>query len=277
MELAGGSFIFLAFVVLLILGVAYGYYSRRGDITARQDREGNVNVGSDRSVGVADWGRGSSTSRHRRTRMTPIEARTAAALGGPSAVRARATGNVQLVAPVDPARDHTVGPADAPVTLVEYGEYECGYCKEADLVVEQVLRAHPDTVRLAFRHFPQSSIHPHAVEAAVAAEAAGRQGRFWELHAALARSKKALEPGVVRDLAARAGLDLERFEADLGDPALRARIRQDLRTGAESGVNGTPSLFVNGVRYDDEVDEAELGAAIERAAAAASRASIRST
>lgn len=264
MDVADGSFILVGVVVALIVAVAYGYYSRRGDIGARRDRLGNVNVGKDVSADVSTWGRGSASSAHRRRRTIPAEQRPAAAIGAP-AVRARATGAIGLAAPVDLARDHVDGPEDGAVTLVEYGEYECRYCKEADEVVERVRAAHPDAVRLVFRHFPQAAIHPNALDAAVAAEAAGRQGRFWELHRALARTKKPLEEDVVLDLARRQGIDLERFADDLADPALRARVEEDLRSGVASGVNGTPSFFLDGVRYDGDVEEAELEAAIARA------------
>ena len=263
MDLADGSLVFLGFVVALIVAIAYSYYSRRGPINARRDRLGNVNVGKDVSTDVRTWGRGSASTAGRRRRMTPVEQRTAEAIGTP-AVRARATGAIQLAADVDPARDHVEGPADAPVTLVEYGEHECRYCKEADEVVARLRAAHPDAVRLVFRHFPQASVHPNAIDAAVAAEAAARQGRFWELHRALARTKKPLEEDVVLDLARREGLDLEQFAQDLADPALRARVDEDLRSGVASGVNGTPTFFLNGVRYDDEVEEAQLEAAVAR-------------
>jgi len=277
---AGGSLIFLAFLIVFILAVAYGYYSRKGDITARQDRTGNVNVGKDVQSDVRAWGRGSSTSHtRRRRRMTPVEERTAEVLGE-ATWRGRIGENVQLVAPVDPDRDHVRGPQEAPVTLVEYGEYECRYCKEADAVVARAQERLGDDVRLAFRHFPQHAVHPNAFAASVAAEAAGRQGRFWELHAALARTKKPLERDVVLGLAHKVeGLDLDRFSADLEDPELRARVEDDLRTGLESGVNGTPTFFLNNVRYDDDVeDEEELVRALEAArdVAASSTSSIRS-
>jgi protein-disulfide isomerase len=269
-ELSGGAFIFLAFLIVGFVAVAYAYYSKKGDVTARRDRNGLVNQGKDATVDVNTWGRGSDSSRRKR-RQTPLEARTAEALGDP-ALRARASGAVQLVAPVDPARDHITGPADAEVTLVEYGEYECRYCKEADLVVERLRERSDGAVRVVFRHFPQESVHAHALEAAVAAEAAGRQDRFWELHALMARSKKALEGDHIRQLAGKAGLDPERFAADQADPALRQRVLEDQRSGVESGVNGTPTFFLNNIRYDDEVDEAELRAAIERARAVAASA-----
>ena len=271
MDLAGGSLVFLAFVVALIVAVAYGYYARRGDIGARRDRLGNVNVGKDVSADVRIWGRGSATSAHRRRRTTSVEQRTAEAIG-PPAVRARATGATRLAAPVDPARDHVDGPAHAAVTLVEYGEYDCRYCREADEVVARLRAAHPDAVRLVFRHFPQTAVHPTALDAAVAAEAAGRQGRFWALHHALARTSKPLEEDVVLDLARRHGLDLERFATDLADPALRARVEEDLRSGVASGVNGTPTFFLDGVRYDGDVEASELEEAIARARDAAAGA-----
>jgi len=269
-DLAGGAFIFLAFLIVGFVAVAYAYYSRKGDITARRDRTGLVNQGKDATVDVSTWGRGSDSSRRRR-RQTPLEAKTADALGAPAA-RARASSNVQLVAPVDRDRDHVVGPDDAAVTLVEYGEYECRYCKEADQVVARLHERNADDVRVVFRHLPQESVHPRAFRAAVAAEAAARQGRFWELHTAMARSRRELSDEHLRQLAGRAGLDVERLMADLDDPELRERVASDQRSGIDSGANGTPTFFLNNVRYDDEVDEAELGAAIDRARAVAASA-----
>jgi protein-disulfide isomerase len=207
--------------------------------------------------------------------MTPLEERTAEAIdataedGRAPAWRARVGGAAQLVAPVDPGTDHVRGPADAEVTLVEYGEYECPYCAEAHVELAALEQRYGSALRLVFRHFPLRQTHARAFDASLAAEAAGRQGRFWELHDLLGRSRKDLSDERIRALAGKAGLDVERFDADRADPALRARVERDVESGLASGVNGTPTLFVNGVRYDDDFDQEELARAIDAARAAA--------
>jgi protein-disulfide isomerase len=151
-------------------------------------------------------------------------------------------------------RDHVLGPATAPVTLVEYGDYECPFCGAAHKSVEQVLQVMGNDLRFAFRHFPLSQIHPHAYQAAEAAEAAGAQGRFWELHDLMFENQDRLG---LRDLigyAGALGLDLERFVTDLRGHAHAGRLREDFLSGVRSGVNGTPTFFVNGLRHDGGYD-----------------------
>jgi protein-disulfide isomerase len=155
----------------------------------------------------------------------------------------------RLTVPVS-ERDHVLGPATAPVTLVEYGDYECPFCGAAHKSVEQVLQVMGNDLRFAFRHFPLSQIHPHAYQAAEAAEAAGAQGRFWELHDLMFENQDRLG---LRDLigyAGALGLDLERFVTDLRGHAHAGRLREDFLSGVRSGVNGTPTFFVNGLRHD---------------------------
>jgi protein-disulfide isomerase len=159
----------------------------------------------------------------------------------------------QLTAPVS-ERDHVLGPATAPVTLVEYGDYECPFCGAAHPIVKQVRQAMGDDLRFAYRHFPLSQIHPHAYQAAEAAEAAGAQGRFWEMHDLQFANQDRLG---VRDLIGYAGaldLDLERFVTDLRGHAYAGRLREDFLSGVRSGVNGTPTFFVNGKRHDGGYD-----------------------
>ena len=155
----------------------------------------------------------------------------------------------RLTVPVD-ERDHVLGPATAPVTLVEYGDYECPYCGAAHATVEQVRHVMGNDLRFVYRHFPLTQIHPHAYQAAEAAEAAGAQGRFWEMHDLLFQSQDRLG---LRDLIGYAGaldLDLERFVTDLRGQAHAGRLREDFLSGVRSGVNGTPTFFVNGTRHD---------------------------
>jgi protein-disulfide isomerase len=159
----------------------------------------------------------------------------------------------RLTVPVS-ERDHVLGPATAPVTLVEYGDYECPFCGAAHPILKQVRHVMGDDLRFAYRHFALSQIHPHAYQAAEAAEAAGAQGRFWEMHDLLFANQDRLG---LRDLIGYAGaldLDLERFVTDLRGHAYAGRLREDFLSGVRSGVNGTPTFFVNGMRHDGGYD-----------------------
>jgi protein-disulfide isomerase len=162
--------------------------------------------------------------------------------------------------------DHVLGPATAPVELVEYGDYECPYCGAAQPAVATVLRARSDDVRFAFRHFPLTQIHVHAGLAAEAAEAAGAQGRFWEMHDMLFANQQRLEPDDLLDYALTVGVDVERFANELESHVHAPRVREHFMSGIRSGVNGTPTFFVNGYRHNGGYSPAELLAAIDEAA-----------
>jgi protein-disulfide isomerase len=151
-------------------------------------------------------------------------------------------------------RDHTQGPADAPVTLVEYGDYQCPYCGQAYLIVKELQRRLGEQLRFVFRNFPLTTMHPHAELAAEAAEAAGVQGRFWEMHDTLYENQDHLDRADVLGLAQRLDLDFPRFASDIQHGVYAARVHEDFLSGVRSGVNGTPSFFINGVRYDDAWD-----------------------
>jgi len=159
----------------------------------------------------------------------------------------------RLVLPVD-GRDHVRGPADAPAALVEYGDFECPQCGLAHPITKEVQRRLGRKLRFAFRHFPLAEIHPHAQSAAEAAEAAGAQGRFWEMHDLLFRNQQALEDADLLRYADALGLDLPRFVSELADGTWESRVREDFMSGVRSGVNGTPTFFVNGVRHDGPWD-----------------------
>lgn len=146
--------------------------------------------------------------------------------------------------------DHIAGPDDAPVTLVEYGDYECPYCGMAHPVVKRAQRELGKQLRFVFRNFPLSEAHPHAQIAAQVAEAAGAQGRFWEMHDMIFEHQDALEVEDLLGYAASLGLDAKQIARDLEAGTYVKRVRDDFRSGVKSGVNGTPSFFVNGVRYD---------------------------
>jgi protein-disulfide isomerase len=168
--------------------------------------------------------------------------------------------------PVDPARDHVLGPAGAPVTLVEYGDYECPYCGAAHPAVRELARRMGDRVQVVFRHLPLPNRHPHALAAAEAAEAAAAQGRFWEMHDLLFAHQGDLEPDDLRGYARELGLDLERFNADLAGHRMRARVEEDLESAERSGARGTPAFFLNGEPYEGFYDAESLEDAAREAA-----------
>jgi formate-nitrite transporter family protein len=167
--------------------------------------------------------------------------------------------SADLSAAVD-AADHARGVSDG-TQLVVYGDFECPYTAAATREIDR-LRQSRAAFEVVFRYFPLRSIHPHAQAAAEAAEAAARQDRFWEMHDLLFRNQLRLEPEDLRRYAERIGLDLERFDSDFAAGAVRARIERDVETGIESGVDGTPSLFIDGRRYLGPRDADSLGDAL---------------
>jgi len=169
-----------------------------------------------------------------------------------------------LKPPVGP-KDHMQGPPDAPVTLVEYGDYECPYCGEAYPVVKALQERLGDQICFVFRNFPLAQAHPHAEEAAEAAEAAASQGKFWEMHDLLYENQDALEPEDLVKYARALRLELPRFVLEMREHVYKERVREDFRSGVRSGVNGTPTFFINGVRHDGPFDLRSLLGAIEEA------------
>jgi protein-disulfide isomerase len=168
-------------------------------------------------------------------------------------------------------RDHALGPSTAPVTLVEYGDFECPYTRRAQAVVASLRRRFGDRLRFVYRHVPLSQVHPHAERAAEAAEAAGAQGRFWEMSDRLFQDQHALGDYHLQRYASELGLDLGRFNRGLAEGWHIERVHEDLQAGLRAGVNGTPTFFINGVRHDGPADLMTLEAAIDRAAAQAGR------
>ena len=156
-----------------------------------------------------------------------------------------------LTVPVD-AQDHARGDADATVTLVEYGDYECPSCLATQPTVERLLDELPH-VRFVFRHFPLTSVHAHASQAAQAAEAAAAQGQFWPMHAALYKRPGGLELDDLDRLALRLGVEVYRFQSDLTGNKYTAKIKRDIDGGRASGVTGTPTFFLNGRRLPSDV------------------------
>jgi Na+/H+ antiporter NhaA len=175
---------------------------------------------------------------------------------------------IDLAYPVDPERDHIRGPAEAPVTVLEYGDFECPYCGRAEPAVRELLAGFGD-VRYVWRHLPLTDVHPHASAAAEAAEAAAAQGAFWELHDLLLDHQNALLDSDLIGYAEDLGLDVERFEADLGARAGAAHIAEDVDSADLSGVSGTPTFFINGRRHHGAYDLATLSAEVRAARARA--------
>ncbi len=179
-----------------------------------------------------------------------------------SKARAAAT----LTLPVG-ERDHTLGPIHAPITLVEYGDYECPYCGRAYPIVKEVRRRLGAQLRFVFRNFPLRESHPHAQHAAESAEAAGAQGKFWDMHDRLFERQFALDDEYLREYARDLRLDVERLRRELAARTYEPRVQEDFRSGVTSGVNGTPTFFINGARHDGPWDVEPLVAALERVVA----------
>jgi protein-disulfide isomerase len=163
----------------------------------------------------------------------------------------------QLAVPIS-GRDHVLGSPTAPATLLEYGDYQCPFCGAAHPSVKQVLQRLGEDVLFAFRHFPLTQIHPYAQQAAEAAEAAAAQGRFWEMHDMLFTHQDRLTLPDLVEYAETLGLDVEQFTSDLETGAHAGRVREDFLSGVRSGVNGTPTFFVNGIRHNGGYDPESL-------------------
>jgi protein-disulfide isomerase len=162
-------------------------------------------------------------------------------------------------------RDHVQGPANAQVTLVEYGDYECPYCRAAVPIVQELQQLLGEQLRYVFRHFPLTGSHPHAQQAAEAAEAAAVQGRFFEMHAALFENQEALGEDHLVRYAADLGLDSARIRRELAAHAYAGRVREDFESGLAGGVRGTPTFYLDDVRYDGIVGMRQFLAAIQQA------------
>ena len=160
-------------------------------------------------------------------------------------------------------RDHIIGPEHAAITLVEYGDFQCPYCREAYPIVKQLRDQLGARLRFAFRNFPLTRIHPQAEHAAEAAEAAAAQGAFWPMHDRLFERQFALEDENLVEYATELGLDADRLAGELAAGTHRDRVRDDFMSGVKSGVNGTPTFFINGQRHDGGYELASLLAAME--------------
>ena len=170
-----------------------------------------------------------------------------------------------LTMPINKERDHIQGPADAAVTLVEYGDYECPYCGAAYPIIKEVQARMGRRLRFVFRNFPITTSHPHAEQAAEAAEAAATQGKFWQMHDLLYENQRRLRDQDLRAYAEKLGLDIKVFDKELAEHVHAERIHEDFLSGVRSGVNGTPTFYINGARHDGSYELEPLLRALERA------------
>jgi protein-disulfide isomerase len=161
--------------------------------------------------------------------------------------------------------DWILGARAAPVTVLEYGDLECGFCAAVRPVLESLVEEDPETVRLVYRHFPVTTAHPHAAIAAEAAEAAGAQGKFWQMHDMILSNQPDLEYEDLRWCAETVGVDVLRFDDEMAAHVYRDEVRRDFRRGIHDGVNGTPTIFIDGRRYDGARDRMSMMAAIAAA------------
>jgi protein-disulfide isomerase len=162
------------------------------------------------------------------------------------------------------ATDHIRGPLCAPITIVEYGDFECPGCRQASGALEILLDRYPEQVRLVFRHYPLESVHPHALMAALASEAAASQGKFWQMHDALFANQNHLDMNHLLSYARTIGLSMARFVADMDDTVYLQHVREHIESGKHSGVRATPAFFVNGAIEDVSFGATNLFEAVAR-------------
>lgn len=174
---------------------------------------------------------------------------------------------MSLAKPVD-QNDHALGPSDAPVTLVEYGDFQCPHCRAAHFYLKNVLATMGDDLRFVFRHMPLAQIHPMAQPAAEAAEAAGAQGKFWPMHDLIYENQDLLSPALLARLGQRLGLDMQRFIDDVQSRRFLPKVKEDFMSAVRSGAAGTPSFFINGEPYEGSYDDEALIEALRFAAQA---------
>jgi protein-disulfide isomerase len=173
--------------------------------------------------------------------------------------------NTKLSLPVSESRDHIQGPVTAPVTLVEYGDYECPYCAQAYLITKETQERLGDKLRFVFRNFPVTKIRLHAYETALAAEAAAAQGKFWEMYDYLFKHGQVASDDNLRRSAANLGLNVARFDREFLDRTYSSHVDEDIQSGKSSGVKSTPTFFINGDRYNSAWDLDTLLSALDEA------------
>ena len=170
-----------------------------------------------------------------------------------------------FTSPMITADDHVLGPASAAVSVIEYGDYECPFCRGAARDVHRLLDRYPGMIRFAFRNFPIPQLHPHAEQAAEAAEAAAAQGKFWDMYELLLRTSSRLDLDSLVGYAERIGLDAGRLISEVTGNVYAARIERDIQEGVRNGVNATPKFYVDGTRIDGHLPLEGLVTAVEAA------------
>ncbi len=173
--------------------------------------------------------------------------------------------STQLTPPVNETRDHVHGPANAPVTLVEYGDFECPSCGIAYPTVAKLMERMGDQLRFVYRNYPLMESHPHAEHAAEVAEAAAAQGKFWEMYNTLYQHQKELDDDHLMEYATAIGLDTQRLDREMKNETYTKRVEEDLDSGDQSGVEGTPTFYINGVYYDGAYNVDAFQEALEQA------------
>jgi protein-disulfide isomerase len=176
----------------------------------------------------------------------------------------RKSENIKLTMRVSESRDHIQGPATAPVTLLEYGDFECPYCAQAYIIIKEAQERLGSNLRFVFRNFPVTKVRPHAYETALTAEAAGAQGKFWEMYDYLFKHGQWVTNDNLRQSAAKLGLDIARFDRDFLDHRYSSHIDKDIESGKSSGVNSTPTFFINEDHYNGAWDLDSLLSALDQ-------------
>ena len=277
--LSGGVWVVIGVFAIGFVALIFSYFTEKGTeirFHAWGDQRGDApgsfgvgNVGKDPTLDVRSWYRGTSPRRHRNV---PARA-THAPRAGEQELLARlevwrlrlSSDGLGLSTPPDASRDHMVGPPEAPLQLVEYADFECPSCQAVLRVLDRIRKRVGDELLLVVRHFPVVDAHPMALIAAEAVEAAGAQGRFWDMYRRIYDNRRPPTEDSLRRHAARLKLDVPRFEQELRDHIHAQRVLEDFESGLQSGVNGTPTFFVNGVRHDDEHTFDSLLGALEKA------------
>jgi predicted DsbA family dithiol-disulfide isomerase len=278
LTLSGGVWIVMGVFVVGLAALIFSYFTDKGTEIrfhpwgdSRGDAPGSLgvgNVGKDRTVDVRTWTRGTSARDRRRT---PAASEVAVPNGDPEMLAQLADWRHHLasdysalsVAP-DPSRDHMIGPSDARLQLVVYTDFECPSCQAASLVIPRLRKHFGDELLIVVRHFPIIDAHPVAMLAAEAVEAAGSQGRFWDMYRRIYRSRHPPTKESLHRFAGALRLDLARFDDEMRDHLHARRIREDFESGLQSGVNATPTIYVNGFRDDDEHTYDSLVAALNK-------------
>jgi protein-disulfide isomerase len=173
--------------------------------------------------------------------------------------------NIKLTLPVNESRDHIQGPVNAPITLVEYGDYECPYCGQAYLIIKEIQERLGSKLCFVFRNFPLTKVRPHAYKAALAAETAAAQGKFWEMYDYLFKHGQVVTDDNLRQSAAKLGLNVARFDREFLDRTYSSHVDEDIQSGKSSGVKSTPTFFINGDRYNSAWDLDTLLSALDEA------------